>query len=101
MKIIERFNEYSGRVETGGGYADISRVDRDKLIKLLNLMPAGDIIITTAPHDAGRGVLAKPATEKNPVWFILSPTVPAEKGKSGEIVLNLGSLSSKGRRAKA
>lgn len=76
-----KFDEYSGIIKVGNGYSDIARVDRDRLIELLNRLPAGDIFISSVPHKAGRCVIAKPVTETEPHWHALAPMKPKKEKK--------------------
>ena len=76
-EIITQFNEYSGIIRCGSGYGDCSRVDRDRLIELLQKLPAGDVIVSTAPHTKGWATIIKPDNQ-DPVWHILTPTEPEE-----------------------
>jgi hypothetical protein len=80
MILIQKFNDYSGIIEAGSGYGDVSRIDRDHLIELATRLPPGDIILTTAPHDKGRAVLMKPGSEKRPWWHTLAP-IKAKRAK--------------------
>jgi hypothetical protein len=101
MRIISRFNSYSGIVETGGGYTETARVDKDRLIEVLERLPAGNIILTTAPHSGGQAVLVRHASVNDLTWHVLAPTIQDEKVKSDEINLKPGSLGSlKDRRKK-
>jgi hypothetical protein len=79
MKILERFNDYSGIIEAGGGYGDVCKVDRDRLIELVSRLPAGDIRVTITGHKDGNAILMKPASELNPYWYALAPTAKEEK----------------------
>ena len=76
MNIINRFDDASAIIEIGGGYGDVARIDRDRLVELLNRLPAGEVIISTLPHDAGRAVMLKHAAEKEPRWHVLAPVAP-------------------------
>ena len=80
-EIITQFNEYSGIIRCGSGYGDCSRVDRDRLIALLQKLPPGDVIISSITHDEGRGVFVKPADLTEPVWHVLTPSVEREEPK--------------------
>jgi hypothetical protein len=96
-----KFNDCSGIIETGGGYAYISRVSRDRLIEVLNRLPAGDIIITTAPHAGGMAVLVKPASESRERWHVLCPVIQEKANRppyiivSRSVFLNLSSCHGK------
>lgn len=81
-EIITQFNEYSGIIRCGSGYGDCSRVDRDRLIELLQKLPAGDVIISSITHDEGRGIVVKPAQEDEPIWHVLTPSVEIDEKRS-------------------
>jgi len=81
MNVITQFNEYSALIQCGSGYGETSRVDRDKLIELLNRLPAGDVILSTAPHQDGRAVLVKGEADSQN-WYVLTPTIPIDRVRS-------------------
>ena len=75
--IIEKFDDFSGIIQAGGGYTDVSKVDRDKLIELLHRLPQGPIMVTTVQGEQG-ALLVKHTTTNEPHWHCLAPIVEEE-----------------------
>jgi len=70
---MQQVSEHTGIVEIMSGYGDIALIDRDRLIEMLQKIPAGDIRLSTVPHDAGRAVIAKPSDSVSDFWYVLAP----------------------------
>lgn len=72
-QILHQYNDYMALVEIGGGYDIPARIEKSKLLKLLDELPGGDIYVSMVPHVSGKCVIVKPAALQEPHWWLLCP----------------------------
>jgi len=72
-QILHQYSDYMAVVEIGGGYDIPSRVEKSKLLKLLDELPDGEIYVSMVPHCAGKCVIVKPCNLTKPEWWLLCP----------------------------
>ena len=72
-QILHQYSDYMAVVEIGGGYDIPSRVEKSKLLKLLDELPDGEIYVSTVPHQAGKCIIVKPCNLTEPSWWLLCP----------------------------
>ena len=49
------------------------RIEKSKLLKLLDELPSGDIYVSMVPHQAGKCMIVKPCNLTEPTWWLLCP----------------------------
>ena len=71
--ILHKYSDDMALVEIGGGYDIPSRVEKSKLLKLLDELPDGEIYVSMVPHQSGKCVIVRPCSHPNPSWWLLCP----------------------------
>ncbi|NCB27457.1 MAG: hypothetical protein EOM62_18680 [Bacteroidia bacterium] len=76
--ILHQYTDYMALAEIGCGDDIPSRVDKSKLLKLLDELPDGEIYVSMLPHANGKCVIVKPCSLTEPSWWLLCPKEEAK-----------------------